>query len=321
MILLPPYQALPSPRTRVIVLSHLGCRIEYVAAPNQKERAMANTIDFKFGSLIRTGPKLANGGKWDADLDESVRSKTTNADLTIYIKIFFQQIDPPKGAKAGLHEDADTGEIDPKTKQPKPKKLIVPWNPGEFTRFTTQLTQQAQRFWSGIFWLKTPANYSGLDWPDGNPTHRPNIYCKFDLKAAANLRDAHYTIAVVRVPDTEYFRSHSRLYSQKDIQSEQMISHSTAKFFTHYHEVGHLLGLGHVGHGGQTNVHHDNSPRAYGLTMKEKTDVMGQGTIVRPWHALPWQEAAATFTNTKKDDWKVYLRNHIYPTPLAHGHR
>jgi hypothetical protein len=24
------------------------------------------TVDFKFGTLIRTGPKLAYGGKWDA---------------------------------------------------------------------------------------------------------------------------------------------------------------------------------------------------------------------------------------------------------------
>jgi hypothetical protein len=124
----------------------------------------------------------------------------------------------------------------------------------------------------------------------------------------------------VRVPDTEDFRSNSRLYSQRDIESEQLIPHSTAKFFTHYHEVGHLLGLGHVGHGGHTNVHHDNSPKAYGVTMKEMMDVMGRGTVVHYWHALPWREAAATFTNTSKDDWQVYLRHHISPTRLKHGH-
>src|SRR4051812_33058564 len=105
---------------------------------------MASTIDFKFGSLIRTGPKLVNGGKWDAELDESVRSHSVNADLTIFIKIYFQQIDPAKGAKTGMHDDADTGEIDKTTHKPKPRKTIVPWKPGEFRRFTTQLTLQAQ---------------------------------------------------------------------------------------------------------------------------------------------------------------------------------
>src|SRR5262249_37376609 len=116
---------------------------------------MANTIDFKFGTLIRTGPKLVNGGKWDSDLDESTRTSTTNAGLTIYIKVFFQQIDPPKGAKSGLDGDSDSGEIDPVTKKPKPKKQIIPWKPGEFATFTKNLTQQAQRFWSGIFWQDT----------------------------------------------------------------------------------------------------------------------------------------------------------------------
>jgi len=53
-------------------------------------------INFKYGSLIRTGPKLANGGKWDATLDEFVRNSSTNADLTIHISIFFAQINPAR---------------------------------------------------------------------------------------------------------------------------------------------------------------------------------------------------------------------------------
>ena len=281
---------------------------------------MANVIDFKFGTLIRTGPKLVNGGKWDAELDESVRSSSVNADLTIFIKIYFQQIDPPKGAKTGLHGDADTGQIDKTTLKSKTQKTIVPWKPGEFQLFTRRLTQQAQRFWSGVFWLKTPQTYKGLDWPDGKPTHRPNIYCKLDLQHASSPADAHYTIAVVRVPDSEDFRSHSRLYSQKDIQSEQMIPHSTAKFYTHFHEVGHLLGLGHVGHGGKTDLHGDNSHTAYGVTQREMMDVMGRGTVVHHWHALPWQEAAAAFTNTRREDWGVHMRHNICPVPLGHGH-
>ena len=122
---------------------------------------MVQTIDFKFGTLIRTGPKLVNGGKWDAELNEDVRNSTTNADLTIYISIFFQQINPPMGATSGRYEDADTGDIDPVTRKPKPKKTIIRWKPGEFMMFTKMLTQQAQTFWSGIFWLRTPTTYKG----------------------------------------------------------------------------------------------------------------------------------------------------------------
>jgi len=265
-------------------------------------------INFKYGSLIRTGPKLVNGGKWDATLDEFVRNSSTNADLTIHISIFFAQINPAR--KTGVYGDSDDTPTHPS------KRKIQSWKPGEFQTFTQRLVRQAQNFWNGVYWLQTPDNYKELDWPDNKPTHRCNIYCKFELELAATQKDAHYTIAVVRAQDGENFRSNSRLYSQKDIESEQMIPHSTAKFWTHFHEVGHLLGLGHVGHDGHTNVHADNSPRAYGVTKGEMLDVMGRGSVRHQWHALPWQEGAHSFTGVKARDWKVSMQ-HIFPKQLG----
>lgn len=38
-------------------------------------------INFKYGALIRGGPKQSTGGKWDATFDEYVRNRHTNADL------------------------------------------------------------------------------------------------------------------------------------------------------------------------------------------------------------------------------------------------
>lgn len=260
-------------------------------------------ITFKYGALIRTGPKLVNGGKWNATLDEYVRNATTNADLTIYISVFFKKIDPATGNK-GTHPDTDATQ-----------RKIQKWAPGEFERYTKRLVTEAARFWNGVFWLKTPDRYDGLDWPDTSPTHHCNIYCRFELEQVSTEAEGHYTIAVVRAEDSENFRSNSRLYSQKDINSESLIPNSTTKFWTHYHEVGHLLGLGHVGHDGVTNVHGDNSVSAYGVSKAEMQDVMGKGSVRHNWHALPWQEAAETFTGIAKADWKVH-QHHIWPTPL-----
>jgi hypothetical protein len=176
------------------------------------------------------------------------------------------------------------------------------------------LVAEAQRFWNGVFWLQTPPTYDGLNWPDSNATHRCNLYCRFELEQAIRESDSHYTIAVVRARDGETFRSNSRLYSQLDIRSEQLIPHSTKKFWTHFHEVGHLLGLGHVGHN-HRNVHHDNSPTAYGVTLQEMSDVMGKGSARQAWHALPWQQGAESFTNVKAKDWTVRM-HHLLPTPL-----
>ena len=89
--------------------------------------------------------------------------------------------------------------------------------------------------------MKTPKTYDGLNYSaHGRAAYRSN-YCKLDLKATSKVSDAHYTIAVVRAQDGVNFRSNSVLYSQNDIKSEET-PHSTAKFWTHFHEVGHLIG-------------------------------------------------------------------------------
>jgi len=271
-----------------------------------------NQIDFKYGSLIRTGPKLVNGGKWDATLDEWVRNSHTNAPLTIHINIHFVKIDP--AGATSTYGDANDTSAHPS------KRKIQHWVKGEFELYTKRLVSGAQSFWDGVYWLKTPDRYKELDWPDGKPTHRCHIYCRFELEQVYTEKDAHYTIAVVRAQDGENFRSHSRLYSQKDINSRNMIPHSTTKFWTHFHEVGHLLGLGHVGSGGNTNVHNDNTAAAYGVTKTEMQDVMGKGSIRRPWHALPWQEGAEAFTGIPAKEWLVQTGS-LYPTPLHAGHQ
>jgi len=270
------------------------------------------TIDFKYGSLIRTGPKLVDGGKWDAELNEDVRDTRTNADLTIMISVYFMQINPAGGKKTGLYGDTDDTPAKPS------KRKIQTWNHGEFDQFKRRLLRQAQDYWSGKFWLQTPADYRGLDFPESRATHRCNLYCRLELTDAPDANSAHYTIAVVRAADGENFRSNSRLYSQHDIQAENLIPHSTTKFWTHFHEVGHLLGLGHVNHRDLYQSDGLNLPAAYGVggTLAQQQDVMGMGSVRHPWHADPWQQAAATFTDTKKSAWQVHTI-HILPAPLG----
>src|SRR3989442_1169821 len=91
-------------------------------------------INFRHGALIRTGPKLVNGGKWNAMLDDTVCDAHTNAEPTIYICLFFHRIDP--AGNTGVYGDADDGDVDPKTKHPiSSKKRIQKWVPGEFELF------------------------------------------------------------------------------------------------------------------------------------------------------------------------------------------
>ena len=133
------------------------------------------TVDLKFGTLIRTGPNLAYGGKWDADLVDWKIDAFTNAYLTIFIRIFFAKIDP--AGKTGTYGDTDDTAAKPS------KKPIQKWKPGEFEWYVRNLTSSAQAFWDGQFWLKTPKTYDGLNYiARGRPANRCNIYCKLDLK-------------------------------------------------------------------------------------------------------------------------------------------
>jgi hypothetical protein len=264
-------------------------------------------IDFKFGSLIRTGPQLVYGGKWDADLVDWRRNAKTNADLTIYIRVHFTKIDPPGNGPTGLY-----GDNDDKPDHPS-KKTILRWRPGEFERFTRNLVAGAQRFWDGAFWLKTPRTYNGLDYSEAGVAHRCNLYCRFRLEHVRQPGDAHYTIPVVKVPDGGNFRSNSALFRSTSIQGEHRIPNSTVKFWAYFHEVGHLLGLSDLYPGGGILVT-DRGPKPFPVPTK-RVDVMWEGSVRHVWDALPWQQAAEQFTGCRANEWHV-SQHHIHPERL-----
>ena len=66
----------------------------------------------------------------------------------------------------------------------------------------------------------------------------------------------------------------------------------------HVHELGHLLGLGHVDIGkphcpaaGNTNAR-----ACYGVEDSDKNSVMGGGIRLRNEHAMPWRRAIIQLT-------------------------
>lgn len=277
-----------------------------ILAPT-KERKYPVTkfiANFDHGEVIRGGKNFRRG-KWHASLDDSFCDSRTNASLTIYLSIYFQKIDPPGGAATSTHKDSNRQD-----------KTIQKWKAGEFEQYRFDLVQSAQEFWDGRFWLQTPRSYDKLNFPKGAPTHRCNLHCRFVLSCVDALKDADYSVAVVRVVDDQDFRSKSTLFSQKDLNSEQLIPNSTTKFWTHYHEIGHLIGLEHVNAHGK-GIRSPNEDRAYGVTGHQKRSVMGKGSVRRPTHALPWRQAAADITMTNYHDWDVSM-NEIHPERLHH---
>lgn len=254
--------------------------------------------------------------RFDVAVDRTVCDRYNNFDLWLILKLCLKKIDPPGGAAEGTRKDSNGDD-----------KKIVRWG-GHWKTWRNRFKREVETFWAGKFWLKAPNGFPTWDFQDGGATYRPNAWCRFRLLLVSKPGSAHHTIECVRLhKDESFFRSHSRLYDDRDIDPSPQ-SHGGVKR-THIHEVGHLLGLGHVGElmsplslsGLSCNIAQalfpdegTNHDWCYGVSDKDERDVMGSGSVIRTHHARPWQEAVQAAGGGSL--WSAAMRRH-YPRDEA----
>jgi hypothetical protein len=230
--------------------------------------------------------------RFDAELNTDVCDPYNNAELMLTLRLGFRQINPAGGANSGTYHDyGDATE---------PTRKIVKWTPTQWAAWKLNFVTSAQAFWHGKFWLiNDTGNFS---FTQGGMTYVPNIWCRVKVIGnEANVGTNHHTIEVVRLDRTEnWFGSHSTLYDSLDTNLVRKGKDGAGKAImqrAHVHEVGHLLGLGHVDIGkahcpadGDTN-----EKQCYGVADDDKHSVMGSGMKLRVEHARPWREAIKAF--------------------------
>jgi hypothetical protein len=235
--------------------------------------------------MPKTVVKLA---KFDAELNTTPCNSRNNADLKLTLRLGFRQINPSGGAATGTHRDYGSATGTP--------RKIIKWTTAEWTAWKNNFVRTAQDFWSGSFWLINNRGLYGFQ--ENGQVYIPNFYCLLDIVGRdANVGTHHHVIDVVRLDPTEnWFGSHATLYDSKDTNSVQKATDSKGKPImqrAHVHEVGHLLGLGHVDIGKPhcPATSNTNASACYGVADQDKYAVMGGGMQIRNSNAEPWRSA------------------------------
>lgn len=240
-----------------------------------------------------------------AELDTDVCSRHSNANLTLLLTLGFVQRNPTGGAKTGLVHDFD----DP---QAAARKTIA-WTDRAWHSWTSQLMLSAQQYWDGKFWLKN--TFGMFEFSDGVAKYRPNIHCRVKLQRGIP-GYAHHTIESVRLDESErWFGSHETLYDDRDTRWAAKRRDSRGKEVmqrAHMHEIGHLLGLGHIDEGkAHCPVNNTNANACYGVADEDMYTVMGAGMSLSPHFATPWQRAIVHLTGKGSlltSDWSASMQ-------------
>lgn len=273
-------------------------------------------------------PKVAGSyGSYDTELSSTMVDDTTNAELTLTIRLFLDKVNA-KDTAGGTMNDFNGSAI-----------AIHNWKDAEWEHFRKEMFGKIRKTWSGKFWLITPSACKDLDWP-AKPkaaTHRPNVWCRLVVEEVNQIAKAHRKIVCVRpkiatmasANSVQAFRSfvgaggdgtstaRVSTFDYFDIVPyrfnftgpEKDAKGSAIKYgITHrsdIHEFGHLLGLPHS----DKHTHTDaaTSHDEYGEDRADREDVMGYGSTLDASSAVPWLNRIAAHTGVAAPSWTVKL--------------
>jgi hypothetical protein len=338
---------------------------------------MAETMADWVDQLFAESPPVATKVDKDTGVILEMRGKTGSSDITAFDSYLIPHHGPQNHTltlvlKICLRQKLPQGmdkavRIVMPEGGPNPRYfLIKPWQSAEWTNFLKGFKHECAK-WSNQFWLIPPADFSKLDIPAGQKAIRPNIYCHLDVVVVGDPASAHQSVDVVNIDSKDAksrlgltdedlnggrgFRSSNRQYARDDPKTHpnarqdlQGKWHTVKNYSTIVHEIGHALGLPHIGVTirdplCQLAVLAEKTPATAGSMPaifkggvnadvcygspdfpKRWQNVMGGGSTFEESNAAPWARRLALHTGTKPQDWtastkKVSPKLLIAPAP------
>ena len=271
-------------------------------------------------------PRVVSPGSYDSMLQSTLNAANPNQNawLTIELKVSLNFVDSVNQMPGLTVNDSGRWCASDADHWLFP---LLNWTPDTRKTFADTFKKMAESTWNYKFMLMTPRDYTDLDFTDykGGWMVRPNVICGFRVhlvgsgttvppsKTISGNLDPHQTINVVRLDrsttnvhryrkdktDNGWFtkkvgpmtgsswRSNANSYDDLDL--------STPGHNTIGHEIGHVLGEGHIKCLGNNPLpicaKDANDDSTYGFVDSDSNDagnVMGRGTAVTLANADPW---------------------------------
>jgi hypothetical protein len=256
--------------------------------------------------------------RFDAELNTDPCDAYTNADLTLMLRLGFEQNNPPDGAATGTYHDYNRPD--------QPVHGIVRWDQVSWMKWKKDIVWIIEKSFNNRMWLLNQS--AAFSYKGKKDTYWPNMNCKIKIIAnEGTLPGNHHNIKVVQAAPGEYISSNEIYYSDVVKNWTDTVRISTGHMLRQIpivHEVGHLLGFHHVDYG---KPHcpigsNWNAPACYGDFYDgsdlepdfSKQSLMGLGMALRAENADPWRAAACDFKKkfypthlSKITEWPVYM--------------
>ncbi len=213
--------------------------------------------------------------------------------------------------------------------------MLEDWDRREWIGFCDFFESESTAFWTNRFYLSSsnPISYDDRQRLDNYYNdaaarrHFPepvfNVQCRFRLQLTEDEHLANKVIDVYKISSSEsgrrQFRADDQSYTLDSLEEHvhripsASFSTPTSETYTSQrtflHEVGHALGLQHVGisaHIPGCYMSNDGDKICYGISYEHSHNIMGRGETLSWREALPWRTALGQLTNTRPDDLEVH---------------